>query len=103
MRRRLVYGSAIVLLAVSVLFVVLQGSFHLKQFGPADPQETLILWAISTLIFVLMVTLGWVLSRTAIKLYVERHANREGSRIKTKLDRKSTRLNSSHLVISYAA
>jgi PAS domain S-box-containing protein len=32
-----------------------------------------------------MVTLGWVLSRTAIKLYVERHANREGSRIKTKL------------------
>jgi PAS domain S-box-containing protein len=85
MRRRLVYGSAIVLLAISVLFVVWQGSFHLKQFGPADPQQTLILWAISTLIFVLMVTLGWVLSRTAIKLYVERHANREGSRIKTKL------------------
>ena len=85
MRRRLVYGSAIVLLAISVLFVVWQGAFHLKQFGPADPQQTLILWAISTLIFVLMVTLGWVLSRTAIKLYVERHANREGSRIKTKL------------------
>jgi PAS domain S-box-containing protein len=81
----LVYGSAIVLLAISVLFVVWQGSFHLKQFGPADPQQTLILWAISILIFVLMVTLGWVLSRTAIKLYVERHANREGSRIKTKL------------------
>jgi PAS domain S-box-containing protein len=73
------------LLAISVLFVLWQGSFHLKQFGPADPQQTLILWAISALIFVLMVTLGWVLSRTAIKLYVERHANREGSRIKTKL------------------
>ena len=85
MRRRLVYGSAIFLLAISVLFVVWQGSFHLKRFGPADPQQTLILLAISTLIFVLMVALGWVLSRTAIKLYVERHANREGSRIKTKL------------------
>jgi len=85
MRRRLVYGSAIVLLAISVLLVVWQGSFHLKRFGPADPQQTLILLAISTLIFVLMVTLGWVLTRTAIKLYVERHANREGSRIKTKL------------------
>ena len=85
MRRRLVYGSAIFLLAISVLFVVWQGSFHFKRFGPADPQQTLIIWAISSLIFVLMVTLGWVLSRTAIKLYVDRHANREGSRIRTKL------------------
>jgi PAS domain S-box-containing protein len=85
MPRRLLYGTAIVLLALSVAFVVWQGSFHLKRWGPADAQQTLILWAISILIFLLMVTLGWVLSRTAIKLYVERHANREGSRIKTKL------------------
>jgi len=85
MPRRLLYGTAIVLLVLSVGFVVWEGSFHLKRWGPADAQQTLILWAISTLIFVLMVALGWVLSRTAIKLYVERQANREGSRIKTKL------------------
>jgi len=81
MRRRL----AIVLLVMSVLFVVWQGSFHLKQLGPANPLQTVIFWAISTLVFVLMVALGWVLTRTAIKLYVDRQANREGSRIKTKL------------------
>ena len=56
MPRRLLYLTAIVLLAISVLFVVWQGSFHLKRFSPADPQQTLILWAMSTLIFVLMVT-----------------------------------------------
>ena len=76
---------AIVLLVISVLFVAWQGSFHLKQFGPSNPDQTVIFWAISTLVFVLMVTVGWVLVRTVIKLYVERQANREGSRIKTKL------------------
>ncbi len=85
MRKRLVYGSAIVLLALSVLFVAWQGSFHLRSFGPSNPQETLIFWAISILNFALMVALGWVLTRTAIKLYVDRQANREGSRIRTKL------------------
>ncbi len=84
MRRRLLYGSAIVLLAISVLFVVWQGSFHPKSLSP-NPQQTLIFWAASTLAFALMVALGWVLSRTAIKLYIERQANREGSRIKMKL------------------
>ena len=32
-----------------------------------------------------MVTLGFILVRTGVKLYVERQSNREGSRIKTKL------------------
>src|SRR5271157_6541755 len=84
MRRRLLYGSAIVLLAISVLLVVWQGSFHPKSLS-ANPQQTLIFWPASALAFMLMVALGWVLSRTAIKLYAERQANREGSRIKTKL------------------
>src|ERR1019366_2555066 len=32
-----------------------------------------------------MVTLGWILTREFVKLYVERQSRREGSRIKTKL------------------
>jgi nitrogen fixation/metabolism regulation signal transduction histidine kinase len=85
MRKRLFYGFAAVLLAISVVLVVWQGSWKLRAFGPANPGQTLIFWAISTLIIVLMLTLGWILFRTAIRLYIERQSNREGSRIRTKL------------------
>ena len=85
MRKRLLYGGGIVLLAISVALVVWQGSFNFGKYGPADPQQTFIFWAISSLIFVLMVTLGFMLARTVLKLYIERGSNREGSRIQTKL------------------
>jgi two-component system, NtrC family, nitrogen regulation sensor histidine kinase NtrY len=85
MRKPLLYGFAIVALVLSVALVVWQGSFSPWQFGPSDPYQTFIFWAISSLIFVLMVTLGFMLFREGVKLYVERQSNREGSRIKTKL------------------
>uniref|UniRef100_Q021K2 histidine kinase n=1 Tax=Solibacter usitatus (strain Ellin6076) TaxID=234267 RepID=Q021K2_SOLUE len=86
MRKRLFYGSASVLLVLSVILVVWQGSFRLYYlFSPSNPQQTFIYWAISTLIFILMVTVGWILAREFIKLYVARQARRLGSRIRTKL------------------
>jgi two-component system, NtrC family, nitrogen regulation sensor histidine kinase NtrY len=85
MQKRLLYGFATLVLVLSVLLVVWQGSFNLGQFGPANPGQTLIFWAISSLIFVLMVTLGWILLRTGVKLYIDRQANLEGSRLRTKL------------------
>src|ERR1035438_424014 len=85
MRKPFVLGFAIVALVLSVALVVWQGSFNPWQFGPSDPYQTFIFWAISSLIFVMMVTLGFILFREGVKLYVERQSNREGSRIKTKL------------------
>src|ERR1700722_1242805 len=85
MRRRILYGCAIVLLAILVALVVWQGSFNFGKYGPADPQQTFIFWAISSLIFVLMVTLGFMLARTVVKLYIDRRSGHEGSRIQTKL------------------
>ena len=85
MKRPLLYRFAFVLLAICVSFVVWQGSFRLKQFDPSNPTQTFIFWAISILIFLLMVTIGWVLVRTGLKLYIERQTNQAGSRIKTKL------------------
>jgi PAS domain S-box-containing protein len=86
MRKRLFYGSASVLLVLSVILVVWQGSFRLYYlFSPSNPQQTFIYWAISTLIFILMVTVGWILAREFIKLYVARQTRRLGSRIRTKL------------------
>ncbi|MDE3166435.1 MAG: hypothetical protein KGN36_11575, partial [Acidobacteriota bacterium] len=85
MRKRIFYSLASVLLVISVVLVVWQGSFRLRVIEPSNSSQTLILWAVSTLIFILMVTVGWILAREFIKLYVARQANRPGSRIRTKL------------------
>ncbi len=80
MRRRLIYGSGIFLLAVSIVLVVRQ------QFNFAvDPSQTILMLALGVINFIFMVTLSFMLGRMALKLYFERRANREGSRIKTKL------------------
>ncbi len=85
MRKRLFYWFATVLLAICVVVVAWEGSFRSRLIGPTNPGQTFIFWAISILIFVLMLTLGWNLFHTGVKLYIERQSNREGSRIRTKL------------------
>lgn len=85
MRKRLLYASGLLLLTILVTLVVWQGSFSFGEFGPSSPEQTYTVWAVSTLIFVLTVALGFMLFRNFAKLYVERHSSREGSRIRTKL------------------
>jgi two-component system, NtrC family, nitrogen regulation sensor histidine kinase NtrY len=84
MRKRLMFGSAVVLLGILVTLVVGQGSFNLSP-APSTIQQTYLFWAVSTLIFVLTVGLGFMLFRTVVKLYIERQNNRPGSHIKSKL------------------
>jgi two-component system nitrogen regulation sensor histidine kinase NtrY len=85
MRRRLIFGSGVVLLAILVTLVVWQGSFNFGRFEPSSIQQTFLFWAVSTLIFILTITLGFILFRTGVRLYVERQSNRPGSHIKSKL------------------
>lgn len=85
MRKRYLFWSGIALLAILSVLVVWQVSFSFGDYGPENAAQTFVFWAISTLIFLLTVTLGFMLFRTGVKLYFERQANREGSRIKTKL------------------
>jgi two-component system, NtrC family, nitrogen regulation sensor histidine kinase NtrY len=85
MRKRLLYGSGVLLLAILVTLVVWQGSFSFGEYGPSSPEQTYTVWAVSTLLFLLTVTLGFMLFRNFARLYVERHSSREGSRIRTKL------------------
>jgi len=85
MRKRYLFWSGLALLAILLTLVVWQVSFTFGDYGPADAGQTFVFWAVSTLIFLLTVTLGFMLFRTGVKLYLERQANREGSRIKTKL------------------
>ncbi len=81
------FGSAVVLLSILASLVISQGSFNLGAFAPAPStiQQTYLFWAVSTLIFILTVTLGFMLFRTVVKLYIERQTNRPGSHIKSKL------------------
>jgi PAS domain S-box-containing protein len=85
MRKRLLLTVGVVVLAISVFLVVWQGSFDMHNIGPTNPSQTFIFWAISILIFILMVTLGFILFRELARLYIARQANLLGSRIRTKL------------------
>ncbi len=81
------FGSAVVLLSILASLVVSQGSFNLGAFAPAPSniQQTYLFWAVSTVIFILTVGLGFMLFRTVVKVYIERHTNQPGSHIKSKL------------------
>lgn len=85
MRKPILLGSGVVLLAIMVTLVVWQGSFTFGSFAPSSLPQTVLFWALSTLIFILTITLGFILFRTGLKLYIERQSNRPGSHIKFKL------------------
>jgi two-component system, NtrC family, nitrogen regulation sensor histidine kinase NtrY len=85
MRKRHLFGAGVVVLAILVTLVVWQVSFSFGEFRPTNSAETFLFWAVSTLIFLLTVTLGFMLFRETVKLYLERQRNREGSRIRSKL------------------
>jgi two-component system, NtrC family, nitrogen regulation sensor histidine kinase NtrY len=82
MRKRLLNGLAAILLVVSATLALWQVSFNFS-FAPGDPDQTFIFFGLSLLIFLLMVTLGFMLVRIVVKVWVER--GRPGSRIRTKL------------------
>lgn len=85
MRKRHILAFSAVVLAILIALIVWQTSFHFGDYGPTNPEQTFVFWAVSTLIFILATTLSFMLFRTFVKLYLERERNREGSRIQTKL------------------
>src|ERR1039457_2871158 len=85
MRKRLLFYSGLAVLAILVAIIVWQGSFSFGPLAPTSVEQTYLFWAVSTLIFILTVTLGFMLFRTAVKLYIERRRNLAGSHIRSKL------------------
>jgi PAS domain S-box-containing protein len=85
MRKRLLNAAAVVTLLILAGLVIWQGSFNMGRLGPANVGQVYLYWAMSTLVFLLMVTLAFMLFRLMVKLYVERSKQTEGSHIKTKL------------------
>ncbi len=85
MKRRFLFLGGVVLFALLAAIMVWQGSFHFDLFSPDSPEQTVTLLAVSVLIFILTVTLGFMLARTFVRLSAERRDKREGYRIRTRL------------------
>ena len=84
MRRHLAIVAAALSFLVLFALLIWQGSFRI-QYAPSDRSETVVVWAVSTVIFLLTVVLAFMLFRAAVKVYIDRQRNREGSRIRSKL------------------
>src|SRR5262249_39604768 len=85
MKRRFLFLGGILLFAVLAVFTVWLGSFHFDLFSPENPEQTVVAWAVQILIFILPVTLGFMLTRTFVRLAAERRTKREGYGIRTRL------------------
>jgi len=83
-RRRIALAAAALSFLALLGLVIWQGSFRIS-YSPSGLIETIVLWAVSTFIFVLTVTLAFMLFRAGVKVYIDRQKNREGSRIRSKL------------------
>src|SRR5690242_15514516 len=83
-RKALIIGLGI---AIFVLFVVLasQQAFNLTFLSPGGAQQTVLLTALSALVFLLFVALTFVLLRNLLKLLAERRVGVLGSKFRTKM------------------
>ncbi len=75
------------LAAVVILFFIgwSQASLNLSFIHPSSATETLLVWAVSTVVFLAFVIFALILTRVLLKLYVERRQGRLGARFKTKM------------------
>ena len=81
--------ATILLLAGGIFFLFLillsQSSFNAPFLRPDTSEQTLVFAALSALIFLLFVTLTFVLARTLLKLMAERRVGVLGSQFRTKM------------------
>ena len=83
-RRHFAFAAAALSFLVLLALLIWQGSFRI-EYAPSDRSETVVVWAVSTFIFILTVVLAFMLFRAVVKAYIDRQRNREGSRIRSKL------------------
>ena len=84
-QRTLYYVSGFALFLLLIALLVLPGSVSWGNIAPQNSAEVFVLWGLTTFIFVLTVTVCFMLFRTVARLFIERSRDREGSRIRTKL------------------
>src|SRR5881296_2549114 len=79
------YLAGFFLLMLAILAFV-QAAFNLDPFvSPSEPTQIVLLYTLSTFIFLALVIFGFVLLRTLIKVWAERKRQKPGSKFKTSL------------------
>jgi hypothetical protein len=84
--RRNIFLIVLLILVPILAFVVwAPASLNLNFIRPSSSEETILLLALSTVIFLAFVIFALILSRILLKLYFERQQQQLGSRFKTKM------------------
>ena len=79
------YIPGLFLLALCLL-VFAQAAFNLNPLlSPSAPNQVVLLFTLSTFIFLVLLVFGFVLLRTLIKVWAERKQQKPGSKFKTSL------------------
>src|SRR5206468_4915183 len=73
-------------LLMLALIVFVQAAFNLDPFfSPSQPAQIVLLYTLSTFIFLALLIFGFVLLRTLVKVWIERKQQKPGSKFKTSL------------------
>src|SRR5438128_6074947 len=76
-------GFCLLMLA---LIVFVQAAFNLDPlFSPSEPTQIVLLYTLSTFIFLVLLVFGFVLLRTLVKVWAERKQQKPGSKFKTSI------------------
>src|SRR6516165_693190 len=79
------YVAGFFLLTLALL-VFVQAAFNLDPFfSPSEPTQIVLLYTLSTFIFLALLIFGFVLLRTVVKVWAERKQQKPGSKFKTSL------------------
>jgi two-component system nitrogen regulation sensor histidine kinase NtrY len=74
------------LLLTLALLVFVQAAFNLDPlYSPSEPTQIVLLYTLSTFIFLALLIFGFVLLRTLVKVWIERKQQKPGSKFKTSL------------------
>jgi nitrogen fixation/metabolism regulation signal transduction histidine kinase len=80
---KLYIAGAVLVVLAGILFA--QQAFKEAFIPASQPDEILLLYALSTLIFVILLVFTFILLRTVVKVLIERKQGKPGSRFKTSL------------------
>src|SRR4026207_1141166 len=80
---RLYLAGGFLLLLAGIVFA--QQPFDLAFIPHSEPGSILLLYTLSTLIFVVLLVFGFILLRTLVKVWIERKQGKPGSRFKVSL------------------
>jgi two-component system nitrogen regulation sensor histidine kinase NtrY len=84
-RRKVMLIVLLVLVPVLFLLGWSQASLNLSFIRPSNAQQTILLIAVSTVIFLAFVIFALILARILLKVYFERRQQQLGARFKTKM------------------